>query len=328
MSSNPSMTGRLLQGMWRSSAGDQSPSDWSLRRARSGALRSVRSLRRALVTLALVAAALVVPLTPSQANEAAFRDIDTAQRNLVEARSQLEATQLALEAARTELQSSHIEREFLSGTDNERLSMLETWRRRSRQLAVEAYIGGPDLGAQVYLIDPQRAADLAYQGTLLQEHAQTAVGASVAYSSLIDSSDDVLIGLVDEIDVQWRLIESLENDVVNAERRVSDASWVVYIAQIHHEADAEFTSRNRAEPTSTQWHELRMCESTNNYQVNTGNGFYGAYQFDYTTWFTVGGMTDTYAYQAPAEEQDARARLLFSRRGSQPWPVCGRFLDG
>lgn len=322
------MTGRLLQDTWRSTASDQPAPGWNLWRAR----RSVRSLvigsRRALVVIVLVAAALVVPLSPSHANEAAFRDIDTAQRNLVEARAQLEATQLALDAARNELQTSHIEREFLSGTDNERLNMLETWRRRSRQLAVEAYIGGPDVGAQVYLIDPERAADLAYQGILLQEHAQTAVGASVAYSSLIDSSDEVLIGLVDEIDIQWRLIESLENDVLNAERRVSDAAWVVYVAQIHHEADAEFSARNRAEPTSTQWHELRMCESTNNYAVNTGNGFYGAYQFDYTTWFTVGGMADTYAYEAPPEEQDARARLLFSRRGSQPWPVCGRFLNG
>lgn len=324
------MTGRLFPGMWRSTASDQSATGCRVQRApgQHNKRRNKRHSRNTIALLVVIIAVLLLPLTPSSANEAAFRDLNLAQRNLVEARGQLEATQLALEGARTQLQSSHIEREFLSGTDNERLAMLEAWRRRSRQLAVEAYIGGPDVGAQVYLIDPQRAADLTYQGILLQEHTQTAVGASVAYSSLIDSSDDVLVGLVDAIDVQWRRIESLENDVANAERRVADAEWVVHIAQIHHEADAEFTSRNRAEPTPTQWHELRMCESTNNYRINSGNGFYGAYQFDYTTWFTVGGENDTYAYQAPPEEQDARARLLFSRRGSQPWPVCGRFLNG
>jgi uncharacterized protein YabE (DUF348 family) len=34
-----------------------------------------------------------------------------------------------------------------------------------------------------------------------------------------------------------------------------------------------------------QWlQELRMCESGGNYQINTGNGFYGAYQFMASTW--------------------------------------------
>ena len=30
--------------------------------------------------------------------------------------------------------------------------------------------------------------------------------------------------------------------------------------------------------------QLRMCESSGNYAINTGNGFYGAYQFDLGTW--------------------------------------------
>lgn len=29
---------------------------------------------------------------------------------------------------------------------------------------------------------------------------------------------------------------------------------------------------------------LRMCESGGNYQINTGNGYYGAYQFTIPTW--------------------------------------------
>jgi hypothetical protein len=29
---------------------------------------------------------------------------------------------------------------------------------------------------------------------------------------------------------------------------------------------------------------LRMCESGGNYQINTGNGYYGAYQFSLATW--------------------------------------------
>lgn len=34
-----------------------------------------------------------------------------------------------------------------------------------------------------------------------------------------------------------------------------------------------------------QWlYTLRMCESGGNYKINTGNGYYGAYQFSAATW--------------------------------------------
>ncbi|NDH11670.1 MAG: hypothetical protein EBY44_08100 [Actinobacteria bacterium] len=48
-------------------------------------------------------------------------------------------------------------------------------------------------------------------------------------------------------------------------------------------------------------------------------------QFDYPTWQAVGGTGDPAV--APPEEQDARARELYARRGPQPWPECGRFLE-
>ena len=40
------------------------------------------------------------------------------------------------------------------------------------------------------------------------------------------------------------------------------------------------SSTASADPSATTWHRLRMCESSNNYSINTGNGYYGAYQFD------------------------------------------------
>ncbi|RMH71483.1 MAG: transglycosylase, partial [Actinomyces sp.] len=62
------------------------------------------------------------------------------------------------------------------------------------------------------------------------------------------------------------------------------------------------------------------------YRAVSPSGIYrGAYQFDRQTWRTVGGTGDPAA--APPAEQDARARELYARRGSQPWPICGRYLD-
>ncbi len=67
---------------------------------------------------------------------------------------------------------------------------------------------------------------------------------------------------------------------------------------------------------------IAACESGGNYSTNTGNGFYGAYQFTQSTWESVGG-TGNPAAASPAE-QDARAAQLYAQSGSSPWPVCGQ----
>ena len=66
---------------------------------------------------------------------------------------------------------------------------------------------------------------------------------------------------------------------------------------------------------------IRRCESGGNYQAVSASGRYrGAYQFDQRTWRSVGGSGDPAA--ASAAEQDARARILRSQRGSSPWANC------
>ena len=75
-------------------------------------------------------------------------------------------------------------------------------------------------------------------------------------------------------------------------------------------------------PTDAQLAALRWCESRGQYGINTGNGYYGAYQFDLRTWHGI-GETGRPDLAAPAV-QDAAVRRLFVLRGWQPWPVCGR----
>lgn len=69
---------------------------------------------------------------------------------------------------------------------------------------------------------------------------------------------------------------------------------------------------------------LRQCESGGNYAINTGNGFYGAYQFDLQTWRGLGysGLPSN----ASPSTQDEAARRLQDARGWQPWPSCSRQL--
>ena len=69
---------------------------------------------------------------------------------------------------------------------------------------------------------------------------------------------------------------------------------------------------------------LRNCESGGNYKTNTGNGYYGAYQFSLGTWHGIGysGRPS----DAPPSTQDAAARKLQARSGWGQWPACARKL--
>jgi resuscitation-promoting factor RpfB len=73
------------------------------------------------------------------------------------------------------------------------------------------------------------------------------------------------------------------------------------------------------------WAKLRMCEAGGDYTRNSGNGYYGAYQFNLSTWQSNGGTG--YPHQASPAVQDEIALRLYSRRGASPWPICGRYLS-
>ena len=72
------------------------------------------------------------------------------------------------------------------------------------------------------------------------------------------------------------------------------------------------------------WAALRKCESGGNYAINSGNGYYGAYQFAAGTWRKLGysGLP----HEATAAIQDEAARKLQNQQGWAPWPACTRKL--
>lgn len=70
--------------------------------------------------------------------------------------------------------------------------------------------------------------------------------------------------------------------------------------------------------------QLRLCEAGGDYTRNSGNGYYGAYQYDMSTWSNYGGYAR--ADLAPANVQDEKIHLDVARRGFSPWPACARKL--
>jgi hypothetical protein len=67
---------------------------------------------------------------------------------------------------------------------------------------------------------------------------------------------------------------------------------------------------------------IALCESGANADLDTGNGFYGAFQFALPTWRSLGmsGKPNEFTY----EEQKAAAQRLQKRSGWGQWPSCAR----
>lgn len=76
------------------------------------------------------------------------------------------------------------------------------------------------------------------------------------------------------------------------------------------------------------WANLRACESGGDYGRNSGNGYYGAYQFGYGTWQSV--APSEWAGKLPSDSppniQDIAAQRLQARSGWGQWPACAAKL--
>ncbi|HVC68895.1 MAG TPA: transglycosylase family protein [Acidimicrobiales bacterium] len=118
-----------------------------------------------------------------------------------------------------------------------------------------------------------------------------------------------------------------ERDAVNgyltaiAQERVAVRTYLAAVAPRHPTPPPAPAARPAL---NDPWAALRQCESSGNYTDNTGNGYYGAYQFTAGSWASLGfhGLPS----QAPAAQQDQAAQELQARRGWGQWPSCARRL--
>ena len=78
--------------------------------------------------------------------------------------------------------------------------------------------------------------------------------------------------------------------------------------------------------TST-WDAIAQCESSGNWSINTGNGYYGGVQFSYSTWLAFGGgeYAPT-ANLATKAQQIEIAEKVLAVQGWGAWPACSSKL--
>jgi len=72
------------------------------------------------------------------------------------------------------------------------------------------------------------------------------------------------------------------------------------------------------------WDAVAQCESSGNWSINTGNGYYGGLQFSASTWDAYGGQQyASTANEATQGQQIAVAEKVLASQGPGAWPVCG-----
>ncbi|WP_087116197.1 resuscitation-promoting factor Rpf1 domain-containing protein [Corynebacterium urinipleomorphum] len=77
----------------------------------------------------------------------------------------------------------------------------------------------------------------------------------------------------------------------------------------------------------SDWDRLAQCEAGGNWQINTGNGYYGGLQFSAGTWRAYGGGEfAALPHQATREQQIAVAERTLASQGWGAWPACSARL--
>jgi soluble lytic murein transglycosylase-like protein len=91
-----------------------------------------------------------------------------------------------------------------------------------------------------------------------------------------------------------------------------------------HKAGVTLSHVRTSRTDRLNWRALARCEAGGNPRAANPAGYYGLYQFSVATWRGVGGHG--YPNHASRSEQTSRAKQLFQRAGSSPWPTCGHLL--
>jgi resuscitation-promoting factor RpfA len=84
-----------------------------------------------------------------------------------------------------------------------------------------------------------------------------------------------------------------------------------------------------AQAATHNWDGVAQCESSGNWHINTGNGYYGGLQFSQSTWAGYGGLSyASRADLASKDQQIAVAERTLAGQGIGAWPTCGKYLTG
>jgi len=227
-----------------------------------------------------------------------------------------------VERDRKRIQSALVNAYVAGGS---RFSSVLTWSSNpNAQISSSTYLGvATDLLAES--VAHYQTSERTLKFTLVREQ-QATTAAEVASTASAAARDQVLATLRTE-----QSLYSSTNSQLNAlVAAAAAAAAAVAAAKARTAAGppaavALVSVNTAAAPPKTvadAFAAIRNCESSSDYSLNTGNGYFGAYQFALATWLGL-GETGLPSSAAPATQDDA-AYQLYQRSGHTfgAWGTC------
>ncbi|WP_146132528.1 transglycosylase family protein [Streptomyces solincola] len=85
-----------------------------------------------------------------------------------------------------------------------------------------------------------------------------------------------------------------------------------------------FAASSASAATAAEWDKTAMCESSGNWAINTGNGYYGGVQFAQSTWVAYGGTAFAPRADLATKEQQIRVAERVLHEGWQNFKPQGK----
>ncbi|MGC8480454.1 MAG: transglycosylase family protein [Acidimicrobiales bacterium] len=260
-----------------------------------------------------------------QANDT--QSLQAAQLQVQKSQAKLKVDQEILKQARANLSRAAVD-SFVSGVDVGNLTTILTSSEvtnlvRGDFQSIATTSISDYLRATQNAQEQERAAALQLQAHLAQANqALTQIDqARAALQSVINKEQTTLSSVNGQI-------QSLIQQAIQAKARVTATQGLPSpkgVAQVATTSAGTSTWGGvPAPPSPAAFSALRNCESGGNYSDDTGNGYYGAYQFSLGTWERLGfsGLPSA----APPSTQDQAAAMLQQESGWGQWPACSAIL--
>lgn len=147
----------------------------------------------------------------------------------------------------------------------------------------------------------------------LVERVTTVDGQETARETLSDEITQAPVNQVTNVGVTERPVRQPSTSTSSSSGSSSSASS---------DSSSGTPATGGGSASGLNWAALAACESGGNPTIVSSNGkYHGLYQFSVATWQSVGGTG--LPSQASADEQTARAQMLYNRSGAGQWPHCG-----
>ncbi len=158
------------------------------------------------------------------------------------------------------------------------------------------------------------------------EYSTTYVDSDTLYVDEEEVDTAGVDGYYEETTTQILLNGEVINETTKETNRVEPTNEVILVGTKEKPTYSAGTTSSPS--TSSDWNSVAYCESSGNWGINTGNGYYGGLQINESNWnnYAPGlGITADLPNQASADEQILVAEQILAAQGWGAWGNCAPY---